>query len=835
MIVKKWMVIFVSLWTVLFCAHAFEVTFSSGEGYSTGLLDGQRGWISNIETNDLTTWNVDSTAGVLSTSSNFVGAVYGGEALVLAPGGYATSRANVKFEGTILAVNSVLFQLGFAGSTDSNVVFSTSSYVNKIFWRSSPDGVMQLRNNNNAAGLSPNIGLDLGSASDDWAIEVSLQLGDTAAESIISAKLINVTENQSSPVGSYTGINSEVFDAATSSGVYLFIGSGQLDGNGQTLTSVEVSSVIADVTDAPPVELVDDDFSSYSAGELLFQGPWSAQTPGWGVSNGVVSSTADFKRMVLLSNPISSLEVGETVEIVIDHQVGGSANNNTDPLFQFGLKSNGNNWTEEGFIGGAAGYNSYLDGTYKIHLNKDDTSSNPNAALAIAPTAAGFMLDSADDADGTGTYAFDGSSDPLRIIYSLEKTDIQDTFEVSVVFSNLTTGVSITPANSTATITSADMYNDDEIFFMLRSNGINTGNKDLQIDRIAVSVIPAPVPPPAGTIDFTSYAYVNGELNGQDNWSATSGFVVNTDATTIRRATDWGKAYYLGTTLFETNAVSGNSVTITSDFYFEGLMAAVNTTKATFGFTDSTDSGNRQLFYLSSTNFENGKLKIRNTNDGNINNPGSTEAMELPGTNDALRLTYTLTLGEDAASSVMSASLSNKVSGASASTLYTGINAGLYTTITNSGMYVRVGGGGGLLQGSTGLVVDKIQYTQNNAAAPEVDGFDQFVSDYGLSGTATDDADSDGLNDRAEYLFGGNPTNASDIGTQPSLAGGIYTFALVGDDSLVAHVLMNTDLVFGSWATNSTLNVQSTDGILSNYTDNVGTLEQQLFIQLLVE
>jgi hypothetical protein len=209
--------------------------------------------------------------------------------------------------------------------------------------------------------------------------------------------------------------------------------------------------------------------------------------------------------------------------------------------------------------------------------------------------------------------------------------------------------------------------------------------------------------------------------------------------------------------------------------------------------------------------------------------------MELPGTNDALRLTYTLTLGEDAASSVMSASLSNKVSGASASTLYTGINAGLYTTITNSGMYVRVGGGGGLLQGSTGLVVDKIQYTQNNAAAPEVDGFDQFVSDYGLSGTATDDADSDGLNDRAEYLFGGNPTNASDIGTQPSLAGGIYTFALVGDDSLVAHVLMNTDLVFGSWATNSTLNVQSTDGILSNYTDNVGTLEQQLFIQLLVE
>jgi hypothetical protein len=834
MMVKQWTLMCVCVGAVLFCAEAFEVNFSSGEGYSTGLLDGQRGWVSNIETNDLTTWNVDSASSVLSTPSNFVGAVYGGEALVLAPGGYATSRANVTFGGTLLASNSILFQLGFAGSTDSNVVFDTSSYVNKVFWRSTPGGVMQLRNNNNAAGLSPNVGLDLGSASNDWALEVSLQLGDTAAESVVSAKLINVTANQSSTVGSYTGINSEVFEAATSSGIYLFIGSGQLDGNGQTLTSVEVSSVTAEVTDAPPVQLVDDDFSSYSAGELAFQGPWSAQT-GWTVSNGVVSATSDYKRMVLLGSSISNLVVGETVEIIVDHQVGGSANNNTDPLFEFGLKSNGNNWTQEGFIGGSAGYNAYLDGTYKIHLNKDEISSNNNAALAVAPTAAGFMLDSADDADGTGTYPFDGLSDNLRIIYSLKKTATQDNFEASVVFSNLTTGVSVTPANGVSTITSADMYNDDEIFFMLRASGLNGGNKDLQVDRIAVSVIPVLVPPPAGTIDFTPYAYVDGELDGQDNWSASSGFVVNTDATTIRRATDWGKAFYLGATLFETNAVSGNSVTITSDFYFEGMMAAVNTTKATFGFTDSTDSGNRQLFYLSSTNFEDGKLKIRDTNDGNINNPGSTEAMVLPSTNDALRLTYTLTLGEDAASSVMSATLSNKVSGASASTLYTGIKEGLYTTITNSGMYVRVGGGGGLLQGSTGLVVDKIQYTQNNAAAPEVDGFDQFVADYGLSGTATDDADSDGLSDRAEYLFGGNPTNSSDTGTSPSIAGGTYTFALVGDDSLVAHVLTNTDLAFGTWATNSTLNVQSTDGVLSNYTDNVGTLEQQLFIQLLVE
>ena len=51
-----------------------------------------------------------------------------------------------------------------------------------------------------------------------------------------------------------------------------------------------------------------------------------------------------------------------------------------------------------------------------------------------------------------------------------------------MVFSNLTTGVSVTPANSSVTITSSEIYNDDEVFFMLQGNGINVGNKNLQID-----------------------------------------------------------------------------------------------------------------------------------------------------------------------------------------------------------------------------------------------------------------------------------------------------------------------------------------------------------------
>ena len=76
---------------------------------------------------------------------------------------------------------------------------------------------------------------------------------------------------------------------------------------------MDVSSVTAEVTEVPPLQLVDDDFSSYSAGELLFQGPWSAQT-GWDVSNGVVRASSDYKRLVLFDNSISNLAAGETVE-----------------------------------------------------------------------------------------------------------------------------------------------------------------------------------------------------------------------------------------------------------------------------------------------------------------------------------------------------------------------------------------------------------------------------------------------------------------------------------------------------------------------------------------
>ena len=236
--------------------------------------------------------------------------------------------------------------------------------------------------------------------------------------------------------------------------------------------------------------IIDDDFSSYTDGDLLFQGPWSAQG-GWTVSGGEVTAGTDFQRLVLVDNPINSLAVGQTVQVTIDHRVGGSAASNSG-YFEFGLKNNGNNWTQEGFTGGEAEYNNYLDGTYKVWADRNGTANN-DAALAVAPVYAGFMLQSADDDDGTGTYSFDGTSDELRIVWSITKTDVQDVFDVNVVFSNLTTGAGIAPANAgSISVTSADIYDDNELFLMIKALGPNGAGKDFSIDRVAVEVIPEP-------------------------------------------------------------------------------------------------------------------------------------------------------------------------------------------------------------------------------------------------------------------------------------------------------------------------------------------------------
>ncbi|QBG45933.1 glycosyl hydrolase family protein [Verrucomicrobia bacterium S94] len=112
-----------------------------------------------------------------------------------------------------------------------------------------------------------------------------------------------------------------------------------------------------------------------------------------------------------------------------------------------------------------------------------------------------------------------------------------------------------------------------------------------------------------------------------------------------------------------------------------------------------------------------------------------------------------------------------------------------------------------------------------------------FAEKYQLSGMKTDHSDSDQLNDWGEYVFGGNPTNGDDIGVVPSFnrTSGCYTFSLIGDDTVVAHVVSTPDLRLDIWNTNETISVTETNGLLNAYTYIAGTGDSNLFLKLEVE
>lgn len=119
-------------------------------------------------------------------------------------------------------------------------------------------------------------------------------------------------------------------------------------------------------------------------------------------------------------------------------------------------------------------------------------------------------------------------------------------------------------------------------------------------------------------------------------------------------------------------------------------------------------------------------------------------------------------------------------------------------------------------------------------APPAPEGFAAFVSDYGLSSVATNDFDGDGLNDYAEYVLGGNPTNGWVDATIPwiDVPAGDYVYSLMGDDSVVAYISTCNNLALNNWTSIETNQVTATDGVLGAYTNGVDTSGPQLFIKM---
>ena len=218
-------------------------SFSTGEGFSDGALYNQSGWDSSFTG---TTWMVDTSIGAITLSNDWQRAAWEQGFSVSGAGESITFRVDLKFIGTFGTNNNPLIKIGFSSSSD---VASSTPPANVVFLRTaSYNTQLQLGNNVNSGPLSPNASLVIADCqasgeSDDLAVFVTLTLGADAGSSTISSKLMNLTDGTETVIGSYTGINSSVYSAATTN-IYGFLHAQSLTTTGNNaITQVQVSSV----------------------------------------------------------------------------------------------------------------------------------------------------------------------------------------------------------------------------------------------------------------------------------------------------------------------------------------------------------------------------------------------------------------------------------------------------------------------------------------------------------------------------------------------------------------------------------------------------------------
>jgi hypothetical protein len=776
-----------------------EVNFTALEGYASIALDGQNGWATEGG------WTVDSSgSGSVATTTDDVRAVYGGDPIVLTGVDNAIRiRTDFTYSGTPTdpSANTVI---GLFGVSSVAVTNWAGTDADGTFLMLRPEGTVVLRYNNNTANLSPTASLVTADiVGDDLAIEYTLVLGSDAASSVFQAKLINVTDATETALGSYTGLEQNVFDAATTTGLNPMMWPGLFSINGTGITGVTVTKIAWEALEVLSGVTIDFVNPPYIDGELNNQEFWNAQAGMIVDTNATtVTATANFRRAISGQNPVFVDAGGE----------GDSATIKADFYFD-----------------------DVLPALNKARATFGFTTDYNNSQKIVIRTTPGGTLELRNDGNtvALGSIPIPGTNDPLRITYTLTLGPDASTSTMQAILHNTVNGNAVTGSYSgiaSAFYTAATTTN-GSLRFRYNAAVLDT-EAALVLDQVNFTEATAPAPPaPEGCVDFTNPPYVDGELNGQQFWGAQANMIVDTAATTVRATNAWRRATYGGMKrLVEPGVAAGDSATVTADFYFEDVLLPENKLRASFGFTE--DFVKYQKFFLRSTAESGGILRLNNDSGVNI---GAGSSIPLPGTNDLLQISVTLTLGTNALESVMSATLSNTVSGAFASGSYTGISSDLYTAATDgSGFWFSYANG----EQNIPLVLD--QFCLEESIANPLSGFDLFVQTYGLDGSKTADGDLGGLNDWGEYVFGGIPTDSSDDAAKASLptfdaATGDYTFALIGDDTVVAHVLTTEDLLTGPWGTSATVNVTATDGVVSNYTENVGTAADNLFIQLFVE
>jgi len=210
-------------------------SFTAAEGFVSGGLNGQNGW------NAQAGWSVDPTAGgkITATASTGMNAIHT-DAVTLSAGESLTFRTELKLLGTpsTPTANKDVMHIGLRTDTDASI---TPTGFHNTLLRFTSTGNLMLTARNGGTPTS-SLGTIAAHGSANLAVEYTLNIGASAAESTFVWKLINMDTSAVSPERS-EALDGTIYTALTSgSGVFPYLRAAGASFSDTGLTGIDVYS-----------------------------------------------------------------------------------------------------------------------------------------------------------------------------------------------------------------------------------------------------------------------------------------------------------------------------------------------------------------------------------------------------------------------------------------------------------------------------------------------------------------------------------------------------------------------------------------------------------------
>lgn len=214
---------------------------------------------------------------------------------------------------------------------------------------------------------------------------------------------------------------------------------------------------VASVLPSQATEIMNEDFSGYSDGDINSVSGWVASTAG--KTNEVVSGElmlATTGDRIVFSGAGTSLAVGERLEVTLDYRVSIPSTRNHYQGFGFGIQDNGiatatNNaqlLNAYVFMFGLEPQNRYSGQVNFFPDNQQWAGPGTYVMMAEADCGMNPFGYYTNEAPYDSAAYIDAGSDVLRSVYTITKSHVANEFNVAVSTSNLTSGAYYTGSDS---------------------------------------------------------------------------------------------------------------------------------------------------------------------------------------------------------------------------------------------------------------------------------------------------------------------------------------------------------------------------------------------------